>query len=38
MKVLVVGATGAIGSAVTQALAGRGHEVVRAGRTQQRGP
>jgi len=33
MKVLVVGATGAIGSAVAQALAGRGHEVIRAGRT-----
>ena len=33
MKVLVVGATGAVGRAVAQALAGRGHEVVRAGRT-----
>ena len=33
MKVLVVGATGAVGSAVAQALADRGHEVVRAGRT-----
>jgi NAD(P)-dependent dehydrogenase (short-subunit alcohol dehydrogenase family) len=33
MKVLVVGATGAVGSAVAQALAERGHEVVRAGRT-----
>jgi NAD(P)-dependent dehydrogenase (short-subunit alcohol dehydrogenase family) len=33
MKVLVVGATGAVGSAVAQALAARGHEVVRAGRT-----
>ncbi|MBJ2157489.1 short chain dehydrogenase [Variovorax sp. IB41] len=33
MKILVVGATGAIGSAVAQVLADRGHEVVRAGRT-----
>ena len=33
MKVLVVGATGTVGSAVAQALAERGHEVVRAGRT-----
>lgn len=33
MKVLVVGATGAIGSAVAQTLAERGHEVIRAGRT-----
>ena len=33
MKVVVVGATGAVGSAVAQALAERGHEVVRAGRT-----
>lgn len=33
MKVLVVGATGAVGSAVAQALAARGHEVVRVGRT-----
>jgi NAD(P)-dependent dehydrogenase (short-subunit alcohol dehydrogenase family) len=33
MKVLVVGATGAVGSAVAQALAERGHEVVRVGRT-----
>ena len=33
MKVLVVGATGAVGSAVAQALAERGHEVLRAGRT-----
>jgi len=33
MKVLVVGATGAVGSAVAQVLAERGHEVVRAGRT-----
>ena len=33
MKVLVVGATGAVGSAVAQALAERGHEVLRVGRT-----
>jgi uncharacterized protein YbjT (DUF2867 family) len=33
MRVLVVGATGAIGSAVVQALAERHHEVIRAGRT-----
>jgi len=33
MKVLVVGATGAVGSAAAQALAARGHEVVRVGRT-----
>ncbi|MGJ7490788.1 short chain dehydrogenase [Variovorax sp. ZT4R33] len=33
MKVLVVGATGAVGSAVAQVLAARGHEVVRVGRT-----
>jgi NAD(P)-dependent dehydrogenase (short-subunit alcohol dehydrogenase family) len=33
MKVLVVGATGAIGSAVAQTLAERGHEVIRAART-----
>lgn len=33
MKVLVVGATGAVGSAVAQALTERGHEVVRVGRT-----
>jgi len=33
MKILVVGATGAIGSAVAVVLAERGHEVVRAGRT-----
>ncbi len=33
MKVLVVGATGALGSAVAQTLAERGHEVIRAGRT-----
>jgi len=33
MKVLVVGATGEIGSAVVRALAERGHAVVRAGRT-----
>ncbi|WP_280808720.1 short chain dehydrogenase [Variovorax boronicumulans] len=32
MKILVVGATGAIGSAVAGVLAERGHEVVRAGR------
>ena len=33
MKVLVVGATGAVGSAVAHALAERGHEVLRVGRT-----
>jgi len=33
MKVLVVGATGTVGSAVAQALAGRQHDVVRVGRT-----
>jgi len=31
MRILVVGATGTIGSAVTTALTARGHEVVRAG-------
>jgi NAD(P)-dependent dehydrogenase (short-subunit alcohol dehydrogenase family) len=33
MKVLVVGATGTVGSAVAQALAERQHDVVRVGRT-----
>lgn len=33
MKVLVVGATGVVGGAVALALAERGHQVVRAGRT-----
>jgi NAD(P)-dependent dehydrogenase (short-subunit alcohol dehydrogenase family) len=31
MRILVVGATGTIGSAVTDALAARGHEIARAG-------
>jgi NAD(P)-dependent dehydrogenase (short-subunit alcohol dehydrogenase family) len=31
MRILVVGATGTIGSAITESLAARGHEVVRAG-------
>jgi nucleoside-diphosphate-sugar epimerase len=33
MKILLVGATGMLGSAVGKALAGRGHEVVTFGRT-----
>ena len=33
MKILVVGASGVVGSAVAQALADRGHEVLRAGRS-----
>jgi nucleoside-diphosphate-sugar epimerase len=33
MKILLVGATGMLGSAVGKALAGRGHEVVTVGRT-----
>ena len=33
MKVLLVGATGRLGTAVTTALVGRGHQVVTVGRT-----
>ncbi|WP_244106643.1 NAD-dependent epimerase/dehydratase family protein [Paraburkholderia phenazinium] len=33
MRVLIVGATGTVGSAVAQALVDRQHDVVRVGRT-----